>query len=67
MERERGEAVKGGVEFVPKFRLPEVRDYRKDPGSEFWDGFPANRTRLAKSAGLFLGVRAAGGPAVTGG
>ena len=28
MERERGEAVKGGVKFVPKFRLPEVHDYQ---------------------------------------
>ena len=34
---------------MPRFRLPEVHNYRRDPGSEFWDGFPANMTRLAKS------------------
>ena len=26
-----------------------VTDYRKDPGSSFWDGFPANKSRVAKS------------------
>ena len=29
--------------------MPNPDDYRWDPGSEFWDGFPANRTRLVKS------------------
>ena len=26
-----------------------VTDYRKDPGSSFWDEFPANKSRVAKS------------------
>ena len=49
MENEQVEAAKEEVEFRPKHRVPVVEDYRKDWGSEFWDGFPANRSRAAKS------------------
>ena len=49
MQMEEVGAAGEAVEFVPKFRLPIVNDYRKDPGSEFWAGFPVNRSRAAKS------------------
>ena len=49
MEKEAVEEKEKRVRFSPKYRLPVVTDYRRDPGSEFWDGFPSNRSREAKS------------------
>ena len=49
MEKEAVEEKEKRVRFSPKYRLPVVTDYRRDPGSEFWDGFPTNRSREAKS------------------
>ena len=31
--------------FVPKFKLPAVEDYKSDPGPGFWAAFPVNRCR----------------------
>ena len=28
--------------FQPKFNLPVLEDYRRDPGEDFWKCFPAN-------------------------
>ena len=49
MEKEAVEEKEKRVRFSPKYRLPVVTDYRRDPGSGFWDGFPTNRSREAKS------------------
>ncbi len=35
--------------FKPKHNLPPVLDYKTNPGTDFWEEFPANNTRVGKS------------------